>query len=314
MPEKVLVTNIDADHVLHPEYLAKLTYEYIIDPDRDRKTYQPVALLFNNIWDAPAVNRIAAIASSFWIIMESMRPFRLRTFASHTQGLKTLLTTDFWSTKTIVEDGHQYWRTYFAYNGHIDMVPLFIPVYQDCVLDETRWKTFKSQYLQRRRWAWGVTDVAYVVKMFLKHPEIPFREKFLQTFRLFVNHLSWSTASLLLAVAWIPLVLNENFMDQVVAQNFTRYGSTLGTIAWAGVFFSVWTFFSLLPPKPKSHSRWRYVGMVTQWILTPPVTLLLTSFPALDAQTRLMLGKYLDFFVTPKVRKNAKIEIAGTHE
>lgn len=306
-PENVLVTTLDADHIVHTEYFSRLTYKYIIDPDRDRKTYQPVALLFNNIWDAPAPNRVAAIASSFWIIVESMRPYRLRTFASHTQSLKTLLVTDFWSTQTIVEDGHQYFRTYFAFNGNIEMIPLLVPIYQDCLLDKTLWKTFKSQYLQRRRWAWGASDFPFVVKNFLKHPEIPLREKAVQTTRQYVSHLSWASSSLLLATAWLPLLFNKQFMDSVIAHNVTRYSSNLAITAWIGVFFSVWTYMALLPKKPEKYSKLRYLGMITQWLFTPPVAILLSSIPSVDAQTRLMIGKKLEFFITPKIRKSKVI-------
>ena len=42
--------------------------------------------------------------------------------------------------------------------------------------------------------------------------------------------------------------------------------------------------------------------MVLQWILLPISTIFFGSFVALDAQTRLMLGKYMGFFVTPKAR------------
>lgn len=303
-PENVLVTTLDADHIVHREYFSRLTYKYIIDPDRNSKTYQPISLLFNNIWDSPAPNRVAATAASFWILFESMRPFRLKTFASHTQSLRTLLVTDFWSVHTIVEDGHQYFRTYFAFNGNIEMVPLFIPVYQDSVLDENLWKTFKSQYKQRRRWAWGISDFPFVVKNFIKHPEIPFGEKFIQIFRQYSAHFSQGSASLLLATAWIPLLFNNEFMDTVLAHNMTKYSSFLLNIAWLGIFFSIWTYISLLPKKPEGYSNFKYAGMFFQWIFTPPVAIILGSFPSLDAQTRLMFGKYLEFFITPKVRKS----------
>ncbi len=303
-PENALVTTLDADHIVHKEYFSRLSYKYITSPDRDRETYQPIALLFNNIWDAPAPNRVAAIASSFWLLVESMRPYRLRTFASHSQSLKTLLATDFWSNQTIVEDGHQYFRTYFAYNGNIEMVPLLLPVYQDCVLDENIYKTFKSQYVQRRRWAWGASDFPFVVRNFMKHPEIPFREKAIQTFRQYVSHLSWASSSLLLATAWIPLFFNQRFMDSVIAHNVTSYSGELALFAWIGVFFSVWTYMRLLPKKPEHYSKLRYIGMITQWIFIPPVAIILSSIPSIDAQTRLAFGKYLGFKTTHKVRKS----------
>ena len=308
-PENVLVTTLDGDHIIHKEYFSRVTYKYIIDPNRERKTYQPVPIMFNNIWDAPAPNRVLAMSNSFFQMVEAVRPFRLKTFASHSQNLQTLLITDFWSNKTIVEDGHQYWRTYFAYNGDHEMVALFIPVYQDCVLAESYYQTFRNQYLQMRRWAWGISDFPFVIKNFMKHPEISLGEKFLQTFRLFSGHFSWSTASFLLAFAWVPLLFNNSFQDTVLAHNITYYSSMIMNLAWAGLFVNIWIFFVLLPKRPKHRHQIRYLGMVIQWFLVPVVALFFSAVPALESQTRLMFGKYLDYFwSTPKVRKSEAAE------
>ncbi|MCL5094316.1 MAG: hypothetical protein M1355_04245 [Patescibacteria group bacterium] len=301
--DNILVTNLDADHILHKEYLARLSYRYIIDPYREYKTYQPVPLLFNNIWDTPAMNRLAAIGSSFWQIVESMRPYRMRTFAAHSQSLPTLIKTDFWALHSIVEDGHQFWRTYFVYNGRIKMEPLLIPVYQDAVLAETRWKTFKSQYVQRRRWAWGASDFPFIVTNFLKHKEIPWFEKTVQTFRHFAGGYSWATASFLIAGAWIPLLFNRAFQDTVIAHNVTAYAVMVARFAWIGIFANVWVYLSLLPPRPTKYGPMRHVSMVLQFILSPVVAIILSSLPALDSQTRLMLGKRLEWWITPKVRR-----------
>jgi len=302
-PEDILVTTLDADHIVHKDYLAGLTYKYIIDANRHRKTYQPVPLLLNNIWDAPAPSRVLAIASSFWLIVELMRPYRLRTFAAHSQNLQTLLVTDFWSSKTIVEDGHQYWRTYFAYNGDHEMVSIFLPVYQDCVLATSFWLTLKNQYLQRRRWAWGISDFPFVVKNYIKHDEIPFGEKFLLTYRLFAGHISWSTSSFLIAFAWLPMMFNQAFQDTVLAHNVAIFSSNLLRLAWVGVFANVWIYLLILPPLPKDRRKSDYVGMILQWVIAPLVAIFFSSLPALESQTRLLLGQSLDVFrVTPKVR------------
>lgn len=304
--DNIIVTTLDADHIVHREYLARLTYKYITDPQRDNKTYQPVGLLFNNIWDAPAPNRIAAISSSFWQIVEGMRPYRLRTFASHAQPLSVLIKTDFWSTQTIVEDGHQYWRTYFAFSGDHYMEPLLIPVYQDCVLAESLWNTVKNQYNQRKRWAYGISDFPYVVLKSIKHKEIPLHERLLQIFRLIAGHISWSTASLLLAFAWLPLTFNEEFQDLVVVHNMMIYGVILMRVAWVGIIANAWIYLSLLPKRPERYGRHRYINMVLQWVFIAPVSILISSVPALEAQTRLMLGKYMNvFWLTPKYRKDS---------
>lgn len=304
-PENILVTNIDADHILHKEYLSYLTYLFVIDPDRQNKTYQPIPLLFNNIWDVPALNRIGAISSSFWQLVENMRPYRLRTFAAHTQPLKLLLISDFWSVKTIVEDGHQYWRTYFAKSGHHHMVPLYIPVYQDAVMGESFWDSIKSHYKQKRRWAWGITDFAFVVQESLKHREIPLWERLLQIFRLISGHITWATSSFILAFGWIPLSFNRHFQDTVFAHNVSAYSSRMLQFAWIGVLINIWLSMLAMPPRPKHYGFTRTLGMIMQWILGPIYIVVLSALPALEAQTRLMLNKRLGFFITPKVRKTA---------
>lgn len=305
-PKNILVTTLDADHIVHPEYFGRLTYLYVIDPDRVHKSYQPIPLLFNNIWDVPALNRIGAVVSSFWQLVEGMRPYRLRTFAAHTQSLSMLLLTDFWSITTVVEDGHQYWRSYFAMNGNHMMVPMYIPVYQDAVMGESWWASIKNQYKQRRRWAWGVSDFPYVVIQSIKHKEIPLGERILQTYRLFAGLFSWATASFILATAWIPLYFNKHFQDTVFAHNISVYSSQLLRLAWIGIIINVWISLALFPPKPKKYGLMRDLSMFAMWILSPVFAITLSSVPALASQTRLMFGKKLEvFWFTPKVRKSA---------
>ncbi len=305
-PEDVIATTLDADHIIHSEYFAEVTYRHIIDPNRDHKTYQPNILMFNNIWDAPSPSRVLAVASSFWQMVESMRPYRLRTFASHSQSLSTLLRSNFVSNQTVVEDGHQYWRTYFAFNGDHEMVPIHVPIYHDTVLGNNFWETLRNQYKQRRRWAWGISDFPFVVTNYLRHPEIPLGEKLLQSYRHISGHISWSTSSFLLAFAWVPLLFNSAFQDTVLAHNVSIYSSMMLRLAWIAVIANAWLYFLLLPPLPKRFQKTkviRYAGMVFQWVIAPFVPIILSSLPALESQIRLMLGQSLNvFWTTPKVR------------
>lgn len=303
-PLNVIVTTLDSDHRASANYFNHLTYLYATDPNRIYKSYQPIPLFFNNIWDAPAPMRVIATGNSFWLLIETMRPHRLRNFAAHAQGLKTLIDTDFWSVTTIVEDGHQYWRTYFTYDGQHDVVPLYSPIYQDAVLAETYWETYKAQYLQLRRWAWGVSDFAFVVKNSIKNRRIAWSNKLAHILRLFEGHFSWATAALIISsVAWLPLLLNRDFSDQYIAYQLPVIASRIQTFATLGLIITVFISLRSLPPRPERYRPSRSIGMVLQWVLLPVTSIIFGSFVAIDAQTRLMFGRYLEFKVTEKARR-----------
>jgi cellulose synthase/poly-beta-1,6-N-acetylglucosamine synthase-like glycosyltransferase len=303
-PEHIIITSLDADHRPAKNYFSLLTYEYATDPNRLHRSYQPIPMFYNNIWDAPAAMRLIATGNSFWTLTETMRPHRLRNFAAHAQGLATLIATDFWSVSTIVEDGHQFWRSYFAFDGDHQAIPVYTSVFQDAVLADTYLKTFKVQYLQLRRWAWGCSDIPFVIRNMVKSPQIPLGNRIAQFFRLFESHFSQATAPLILTfVAYLPLYLNPRSSTNIVAQQLPFITSDILTIASIGVIFMI--FFSLisLPPRPARYRRGRILGMVFQWVLLPFTTMFFSAFAAIDSQTRLMLGRYLEFYVTEKAVK-----------
>ena len=74
----------------------------------------------------------------------------------------------------------------------------------------------------------------------------------------------------------------------------------LSLIAMIGLVFSAITSTLLLPPRPKKYGRHKHIVMVSQWILIPFTILFFGALPGLEAQTRLMLGKYMGFWVMPK--------------
>ena len=138
------MTSQDSDNKPDKKYFSYLTYKWITTPDRQQASFQPVCVFNNNIWDVPAPMRVVAASNSFWNIISSMRPRTLRNFASHSQGLWALEQMDYWSRRTIVEDGHQYWRSYFFFDGHYRVVPLHLAIGQDAVLSRGYLKTLKA--------------------------------------------------------------------------------------------------------------------------------------------------------------------------
>lgn len=302
-PMKVIVTTLDSDNRPHLNYLAALTYTYCVSPDPVRTSYQPVPMFTNNIWDAPAPMRVIATGNSFWMIVQALRPHILRNFSAHAQSMQSLIDTDFWSVRTIVEDGHQYWRTYFRYDGHHEVYPIFLPIYQDAVLAQTLPRTLKAQFVQLRRWAWGASDIAYVVqKGFLTKNHISKIPLLLKLGRLVEGHISWATAPLILAFSsFIPSLLNP---QDYAANQLPLIASRIQTIAMAGIAITLFLSLKTLPPKPERYKAHRNIFMILQWGFLPLTSIVYSSFAAIYSQTRLMLGKYLgQFDVTEKAVK-----------
>lgn len=303
-PEEVLVTTLDADNRPSRNYFAELTYLYCSTPQRVQRSYQPIPMFFNNIWDVPALMRVIAASNSFWVLMECLRPHRLRNFSAHGQSLQTLLDTDFWNVKSIVEDGHQYWRTYFTYQGDHKVLPVFSPIYQDAVLVEGYWRTFKAQFYQLRRWAWGVVDTPYLIRRSFHEPGIPWPNKIIHIGRQLEGYFSWAVAPIMLAMGgWLPLLLHAEADQSVLAIQLPTIASWIQTGALLGLLAPIISTMLSLPPRPRRYSIRRSVGMVLQWALVPIALIGFGSHAALNAQTRLLLGKYLGSFnVTEKKR------------
>lgn len=299
-PGKVIVTTLDADNRPHKYYLAALSYLYMLAPDPSKVSFQPVPIFTNNIWDVPAPMRVIATGNTFWNVVLALRPHMIRNFSSHAQSMQALIATDFWSVRTIVEDGHQFWRTYFRYDGNHDVYPMYIPIYQDAVLSSTYRKTFKAQFVQIRRWAWGASDVAYVLETgYFKPNKVPKFDLTTKFFRLLEGHISWATAPLLLAfAAFVPAFLNS---DDFASNQLPIIASRIQTIALVGIVATLFLSLKLLPPKPARYKHRRTFFMVIQWVMLPVTTILFNAMAAMNSQTRLIFGWNLNKFdVTDK--------------
>lgn len=301
--QNVIVTTLDSDNRPHKTYFDYVAYEFIVHDDRKHLAFQPVSLFLNNIWDVPAPMRVVATGNSFWNIISSMRPHTLRNFASHSQPMEALVEMDFWSKRTIVEDGHQYWRSWFYFGGKYEVVPIYVPIYQDAVLSDTYIKTLKAQFVQLRRWAYGASDVPYVAtRLFTKNRNVPFWAGFMRLIRLLDGHVTLASVSIIVTFGgWVPLFINSEASRSVAANQLPEVLSVLQRIAMIGILITVFLSLKMLPPRPARYKRHRTVGMVLQWFLMPLTAIAYSSFSAFYSQTRLLFGKYLDKFdVTDK--------------
>ena len=302
--DKVIVTTLDCDNRPHPKYFDAVAYEYIVNENRNNMSYQPVSLFINNIWDVPAPMRVLATGNSFWNIISSVRPHTLRNFASHSQPLKALVGMNFWSVRTIVEDGHQYWRSYFYFKGNYTVQPILVPIYQDAVLSGTLKKTLKDQFKQLRRWSYGASDIAYVaMNIFTKDRDVPLMPALGRFIRLLDGHVTLACISFLVAFGgWVPLIVNPRASMLIAAQQLPDAISKIQQVAMLGIIVTIVISFQIIPKRPARYKWTKSIFMFTQWILMPVTAILYSALAAYVAQTRLMFGKYLDKFdLTEKI-------------
>ncbi|MBI4239878.1 glycosyltransferase family 2 protein [Candidatus Uhrbacteria bacterium] len=304
--EHIIVSAFDVDTIAHPDYFACLTDAYLSNPKPTRSSYQPVVLYNNNIWHAPSPTRLAAFSTTFWLMTELARPDRLFTFASHSMSFQALVDVDFWQKDMVNEDSRIFLQCFMKYHGDYTVVPLYVPLSMDTVSAPTLWRSLWNLYKQQRRWAYGVEHFPYLMKHFLRDSLIPLRKKMRILWNQLEGMYTWATAPILILVLGrLPLLFaSGDVQSLVIVQSAPRILEILLNLSMLGIFVIGFLSFFLLPPQPRLHPTHRRLTMVLQWLLLPITIILFSALPAIEAQTRLMIGRYLGFAVTDKHRSN----------
>ncbi|MDX1607594.1 MAG: glycosyltransferase family 2 protein [Candidatus Spechtbacterales bacterium] len=303
--DAILVSALDSDTVVYPRYFSCISYHFLTAEKPYRSSYQPIPLFINNIWQAPALSRISAFSSTFWHTLSQERPEKQTTFSSHSMTYKALLDVGYWQTNVVSEDSRIFFQCFLRYSGDYSVVSLYYPIAMDANVAPSYTKTLKNIYKQMRRWAYGSENIPYLLFGYTKDKSIPFMKFFRHAFNKIEGFHSWATHALLLFImGWLPIFLGgDEFNVTSTAYNLLPMVRWLLTAAMIGLVSSAYLSILLLPPRPPNYGKHKYIVMVAQWLLIPFTLIIFGAFPAIEAQTRLMLGKYMGFWVTPKHRK-----------
>jgi len=306
--ENILVSAFDIDTKVFPQYFACLTWYYLTEKEPMNASYQPVPVYNNNIWSAPAFSRVVSTSNTFWQMIMQERAEKLTTYSSHSTPGKVFFEVGY-PNNVVSDDSRIFWRAYLYYDGNYRVVPIYYTVSMDAVMAKNFWRTVINQYKQQKRWAWGCDEIPYIMFGFLKNKKILFWAKASHLYTILDGFWSWATAALLLfLLGWLPILLGgKSFNFTVLSFNLPILTSRILTISMFGMFVSAILSTMLLPPIPKNigflNRIWKRATIFLQWIFLPITLILFGSLPALDAQIRLMLGRYMGFWVTEKVRK-----------
>ena len=297
--EKMTISSVDCDVALHPNHLAALTYMFLDDPHRYRKIWQGAIVFYNNIeripWPMRVFNRMGSVI--FMAILS--RPDRLINFSTYSLSLKLMDDIDYWDADVIPEDYRIFFKTYFATGGEVEVEPLFISVSADAAEADGFWSTYTNTYEQVKRWAWGASDDAYIIKKYILDTKIPFWDKTIRVFKVIEDHFMWPVNWFIVTIgANLPPLLNPTFSRTILGKTLPQVSSAIMTMSLISMLAMI---FVDLKARPKTDQPWwRKILSPFEFILLPVVGFFFSALPGLDAHTRLMMGKYLEYRVTEK--------------
>jgi len=300
--KKTVITICDADSFLPYNYFSYLTYEYLRDRDRLYHFYWAPVLMYNNFWQLPIFVRIQATLSSIVRLAFLSQKDNLIQVSTYSTNLWLLKRIGFWDVDIIPEDWHIYFQAFFTYGEKVKTIPLYTIVNSDAVYSGGLIKTLTNRYEQEKRWAWGVSDVGYMLKKYLITPKIPFFIKLKKTLFVAETHLLWPVSFFILTVsASIPPLVNSVFKRTVLGYLLPSLSGLILTLSSVFLILYVYLDIKLRQRMNVKTAIYNVPVLIIQWYLLPIVSFFLSSLPALDAHTRILLGKKLKYKVTEKV-------------
>ena len=310
-PRRIVLTVCDADSRLHPRYLSALTYRFLTRPNSELLLYQPAVLLHANIHRIPPFVRALDSLYSVVQVARLVTHHRLVTQSTYSLLLSTCHAVGYWDVDVIPEDSHMFFKVFFRFGERVRVQPIFLPVWADAAEGSWWWRTLVSHYRQARRWSWGASDIPYVVWQGLRARHVCPWHRAYRVVSYVAEHVLWPSHWFLLTggLNLIPLVA-----PSLAASPLVQGAGTIASTALAACFpcllTMIWVDWRL--------GTWGRFNLSTAltllaWPLLPVTGLGLMVLPAVDAHTRLLLGRPLHYEVTEKLpgKRGARLVGAG---
>ncbi|OGM29754.1 hypothetical protein A2630_01265 [Candidatus Woesebacteria bacterium RIFCSPHIGHO2_01_FULL_44_10] len=296
------VTSCDADHVFHSQHFAALTFKFLDNPNRFKRFWQPAVMFYNNIWELPALTRVPVTFMTIWNLSQLPRRDRLINGQNYSLSFKLLHEAGYWDPDKIPEDWGIFFKSLFKTGGKIEVEPLYIPLLADAAQSTTIFKTLKSTYNQIKRWAWGASDTPWIVFNYLTTKGVPFWDKTTRLTTFLWAHLLWPVNWFIITIGLtLPTIINPAFGRTALGYTVPKLSSFILTVALLFLIVMIVIDNIYKPKRPEGFPRWRALLIPLEFVLMPISGFFFGALPGIDAHTRLMLGKYIEYKVTEKV-------------
>jgi hypothetical protein len=305
--EHLLATICDADSRLHRHYLAALSYAVLSHPDGALHIFQPAILFYANHWRLIAPLRALNSIYSLWELARMVPAHRLVTQSTYSLRWPIARAVGFWDVDVIPEDSHMFFKVLFHFGQRVKVRPIFLPVYADAAEGPTLRRTLVNQYQQILRWAWGVSDIPYVIQGAARARNMAWYTRCARVFWYIEEHLMWPAHWFLLSLGGlIPTLLNPSYAHSPLGVWQAGLSSAILGLCLPCLLIVILIDWRLRPQHPQGEDP---IDVLIGWAafgLLPVVGLMLCALPALDAHTRLLFGRYLEYRVTEKVPVQAR--------
>jgi hypothetical protein len=299
-----LVTSPDEDLHFHPQFLAAISYEYMIAPKRRQKFFQTAVYTFNNnYWEVPLLVRTFAAGVTLPVLSSSaINETKRETWSCYTINLGVMKAVNYWDTSIGIDDTPYFWRPYFYFHGDFECRVFFIPLSADAVYHPNYLSNHRAQYKQLLRWGWGVLTFPIAIKGLLTHQEVPLYKKIGKIINLFEVFVLWKVMAFLITFAApIIFLVSNQYNELVISHTLPNTLSVILMLATVFLIPSTIVKILLAPPPPPNRPLIHTIAIILIEVPLNLVVLMTYSFlPFIEASTRMMLGQKYGFAITAK--------------
>jgi len=265
----------------------------MVSPNRTEKSFQAVPVYHPSIWQLPGIVRAFDVSTSFFQLLEANNPDNLVVFASQSLSLRILEEIGYWPSDMASSSTAVFWKAFVYCDSKYKLVPLPAKSFMNIPKSKNLFKAMARVYRNKRYWALGVENFPIVVRAFLNNRDIPRDKKLKHGFRLLTAQVSWAVWPYLATVfGWISVFLcNQEFADLSLYYSTPRISAIIFTLSFLILLLCLILNLVFLPPREGKKGLAGLISNFFTLILILPVGIFLSAIAALDAQTRLMMGK-----------------------
>lgn len=301
--KKTIVTSCDADSKLPHQYFSYVTYEYVTRDDAEYKVFNAALVFYNNIWRLPFYARVKNSMSTIYNTARLVRVDKLIPFSTYSTSFWMIKEIGFWTPWVTPEDFHLFLKAQFKFGGIVNVVPVYLRIMSDAAEGVGHLDTIRNNYKQERRWSWGISDDGWVLQNlvynFGKHDLVTMYRALHSIF----DHIMSPVMGVVIVIGGnIPPLLNPSFSGTVLGSQLPIVSSTIITVSLVFMILIVLLDLAYRPKRPQG-GIWLPLTILKElieWIVLPVATFVLALLPGLEANTRLLFGKHLEYYVTKK--------------